>query len=103
MKKLQGWYYDSNGDIVEVEAPMTEGEIKALPSTGNLDATHGWTFKFNSFTGEWLASEDENAKEITNNYGSEHVLRSKSSKTLRQLIKKHEGLSAKEINKIYDK
>lgn len=63
---------------------------------------HGWTFKFNDFTGEWLAAKDENRNEITNNYGSEHVLRSTNCKTLRQLITKHEGMSAKEINKLYE-
>lgn len=69
----------------------------------NLGPLHGWTFKFNSFTREWMAAEDSNMREITNNYGSPHVLRSTNCKTLRQLITKHEGLSAKDINKIYDK
>lgn len=69
---------------------------------GTLGPTYGWTFKFNDFTGEWLAAEDENSREITNNYGSPHVLRSSNCKTLRQLIAKHEGLTAQQINKIYE-
>ena len=66
-----------------------------------FDGTYGWSFKFNSFTGEWRAAKDEHHRELSNNNGSQDVVRSKCINTLCALLNKHDGLSAQEINKLY--
>ena len=62
--------------------------------------TYGWRF-MEAVDGTWRAAQAEYASELTNNYSSVHVIRAKDVKTIKQLLTKHEGLSAEEINKLY--
>lgn len=66
-----------------------------------FDGCYGWSFKFNSFTGEWMAAEDEHHRELSNNNGSLDIVKSKSIKTLCEILNKHDGKTAREINLLY--
>ena len=66
-----------------------------------FDGTWNWSFKFNSFTGEWRAAQDGHHRELSNNNGSLDVVKSKNIKTLCEILNKHDGKTAKEINQLY--
>lgn len=100
-KRNMKWCYDKYGNQVEVSEPQTSDQINAV-KTAEIGKLYGWNFKYNDFTKEWLAVEDEHRRELTNNYNSEHILRSKSIKTLEGLVNKYKDLSALQINKLYE-
>lgn len=66
-----------------------------------FDYMYGWFFTYNSFTGMWRGSQETHIRDLMTSLNSENVITSKNMKTLEGVLAKHEGLSAKEINKIY--
>jgi len=68
---------------------------------GEFTGEYSWYYVFNSFEGEWRAAQERDIRELRTARDSQNVVRSKDINTLREILNKHDGLSAQQINALY--